>query len=196
LLSEIQICGANSTSSSNKVFVYVKYNKTASNTMRMAYKSVGFNPPTIYMTKETPSGYALNVNYALHDKGVYVNGESVATETETNLAYTNQYSSYCAENGNLQVHKVKNGVLYINLTFLFSSALTFSSGSAFLVMDKVLTSNAIINVAINGVPYFGYIRAISYTQAGKSDIVLRPAEPSIEISAGKEVNINCAIPVQ
>ena len=194
LLSEIQICGANSTSSADKVFVYVKYSKATSNTIRMAYKSVGFNPPTIYMTKETPSGYALNVNYALHDKGVYVNGEGLASET--NLAYTNQYSSYCAENANLQVHKVKNGVLYINMTFLFASALTFTSGSVFLTMDKVLTSNAIINIAINGIPYFGYIRAVSYVQAGKSDIVLRPAETSIVISAGKEVNINCAIPVQ
>ena len=194
VLSEIQICGANSTSASDKVFVYVKYNKTTSNTIRMAYKSVGFNPPTIYMTKETPSGYALNVNYALHNKGVYVNGEGLATET--NLAYTNQYSGYCAENANLQIHKVKNGILYINMTFLFSSALTFSSGNVFLVMDRVLTSNAIINVAINGIPYFGYIRAISITQAGKSDIVLRPAETSIVISAGKEVSINCAIPVQ
>ena len=195
LLSEIQICGANTTSASDKVFVYVKYNKTTSNIIRIAYKSVGFNPPTIYMTKETPSGYALNVNYALHNKGVYVNGESVATETETNLAYTNQYSSYCAENANLQIHKVKNGILYINMTLLFSSALTFNSGSVFLVMDRVLTSNAIINVSINGIPYFGYIRSVSQIQTGKSDIVLRPAETSIVISAGKEVSINCAIPV-
>ena len=78
LLSEIQICGADSASSTDKVFIYVKYNKTTSNTIRMAYKSVGSLPPTIYMTKESPSGYTLNLNYALHDKGVYVNGANIS----------------------------------------------------------------------------------------------------------------------
>ena len=47
----------------------------------MAYKSVGTLPPTVYMTKETPS-LALYASYALHDKGVYVNGEKVITESD------------------------------------------------------------------------------------------------------------------
>ena len=111
-----------------------------------------------------------------------------------NVAYTNQYSSYCSENANLQIHEVRNGVLYLNLTLLFSTATTINSGTVFLLLDKVLSANGIINIAIQGVPSFGYIRANSQVQTGKSDLILRPPT-SISISAGQEVNINCAIPV-
>ena len=75
-MSEIQICGSDNTT--DKVFVYVKYNKAVANTIGMSYKHVGTNAPTIYMTNEAPSGYALNVNYALHNKGVYINGVNIS----------------------------------------------------------------------------------------------------------------------
>jgi hypothetical protein len=91
ILSEIQICGDNSIGDDNKkVFVYVKYNRAGSNTIYMSYKQLGFKSPTVYMTNEAPSGYTLNVNYALHDKGVYVNGESVLAKYETVEISANQ----------------------------------------------------------------------------------------------------------
>ena len=77
LLSSLQVCGANSTEGTDKVFIYVYYNRAGSNTIRMSYKQSGKYSPTVYMTNESPSGYALTASYSLHTSGVFVNGSNV-----------------------------------------------------------------------------------------------------------------------
>ena len=104
--------------------------------------------------------------------------------TSKSVSITTNYQAL-VPNGNLQIHEVRNGVFYLNVTYRASSAVTIPARSVVFLIDSTFTLNVVFPLMKNFVLDMGYIRAMSATQ-NKNDIV---NINEINLSAGAELSI-------
>jgi hypothetical protein len=104
--------------------------------------------------------------------------------TSKSVSITTNYQAL-VPNGNLQIHEVRNGVFYLNVTYRASSAVTIPARSVVFLIDSTFTKNVSFPLMKNFVSDMGYIRAMSATQ-NKNDIV---NINEINLSAGAELSI-------
>lgn len=108
-------------------------------------------------------------------------------EKSVTLAYPNNFEYIT----NLQVFKVVNNILYINITFHCISAINFSNWTEILFFDKLFTKNVILGCYAGFSPLFCYLNALNSSQAGKNSIVIYPRN----FNYGDELSFTLACPI-
>ena len=123
-------------------------------------------------------------------KSVTSNAVAQRLGTSKSVSITTNYQAL-VPNGNLQIHEVRNGVFYLNVTYRATSAVTIPARSVVFLIDSIFTANVVFPLMKNFVLDMGYIRAISATQ-NKNDIV-NINEINLPINAELSIVLACVV---
>lgn len=96
-------------------------------------------------------------------------------------------------NNNSQICCIKNGILFINVTFIVKTAFTLQSRQVIAnIPKKINGGNCILECSIKKEEKFAYLRTTSAV-TGYSDIVCDAGDIGLVIN--DEISIRCAIPI-
>ena len=158
--------------SDNKYVTQIATNGTNNSTnemyIRHAYKR-GTSVVWTSWVKVTTTADIVNSVTADNMQSVSSNAVAQRLGTSKSVSITTNYQAL-VPNGNLQIHEVRNGVFYLNVTYRANSAVTIPARSVVFLIDSTFTLNVVFPIMKNFVLDMGYIRAASATQ-NKNDIV-------------------------